>query len=129
MELDQEIAALAFGYRHALAPDAENFAVNLAVKVKNMAFDLCFWNGEHRPDAEPGGLQLAEAGLDDPHALVAERDVGGRERVVVGGQHELAVEALRRLDLGRVDPGPALVIEREIGAERLEATWRQAAVG
>ncbi len=24
---------------------------------------------EHRADAEPGGLQLAEAGLDDPHAL------------------------------------------------------------
>ena len=60
-----------------------------------------------RPDLEPGGLQLSEAVLDDPGTLVAERHVLGGEAVVVGGDHELAVEPLRRLDLGRVEPRPA----------------------
>jgi hypothetical protein len=50
---------------------------------------------KHRPDREPGGFHLAKAALDDPHALVAKGDVGDRERVVIGGQDELAIEMLR----------------------------------
>src|SRR4051794_13763981 len=57
---------------------------------------------EHRPHREPGRLHLPKAALDDPHALVAERDVGDRERVVVGGQDELAVQLLGSADLGLI---------------------------
>ena len=40
-------------------------------------------------------------------------------RVVVGGQHELAVELLGAADLGAVDEGPALGVERQVRAEAL----------
>jgi hypothetical protein len=74
---------------------------------------------EHRPDPEPGGLHLAKAGLDDPHAFVAESDVGGGERIVVGGEDELAIELLGPMDFVTIDERPTLVIEREIRAEAL----------
>src|SRR3954452_1540618 len=57
--------------------------------------------------------------LDDPHALVAERDVGDRERVVVGGQDELAVQLLGPADLGLIQVRPAVVILAQVGAEPL----------
>src|SRR5690349_509555 len=57
--------------------------------------------------------------FDDPHALVAERDVGDRERVVVGGQDELAVQLLGSADLGLIQVGPAVVILAQVGAEAL----------
>jgi site-specific DNA recombinase len=57
--------------------------------------------------------------FDDPHALVAERDVGHRERVVVGGQHELAVQLLGPADLVPAEIGTAVVVLAEIGAEAL----------
>src|SRR3954451_9363653 len=55
--------------------------------------------------------------LYDPHALVAERDVGDRERVVVGGQDELAVQLPGPADLGLIQVGPAVVILAQVGAE------------
>ena len=70
-----------------------------------------------RADREAGPLQLAKAGLDDPGAFVAERRVLGREAVVVGGDHELAVEPLRGLYLGRIEPGPATGVGGEVASE------------
>ena len=50
---------------------------------------------EHRADFEAGGFHLLEAAFDDPHAFVAKCDIGDREAIVIGGQHELAVEDAR----------------------------------
>jgi hypothetical protein len=51
-----------------------------------------------RPNAQPGGLHPPEARFDDHHRLVAEAHVFGRERVVIGEQDILAVQALGRAD-------------------------------
>ena len=82
-----------------------------------------------RPQFEAGLLQPAEAGFDDPGALVAECDVLGRERVVIGDDDELAVELCGRLDLGRIEAGAAEVIGGKIAAVAREARSAQAALG
>ena len=74
---------------------------------------------KHRPDLEPGGLHCLEAVLDNPHAFVAESDVGDRERVIIGCQDELAIQMLGSFDLVLVEVGTALVIEAEIETEIL----------
>ena len=74
---------------------------------------------KHRPDLKPGGLHLPEAVLDDPHALIAKGDIGDRERVVIGGQDELAIKMLGSFDLVLIEIGSAFVIEAEIAAVAL----------
>mgnify|MGYP001822137401 CR=1 FL=1 len=101
----------------AAAISAARWIISARPAEVDVGHDPARGPGDHRPDAEAGGLQCAEAGLDDPHARVAERAVGGGERVVAGGQDALAVELFGPADLGAIDVGPALVVEREIGAE------------
>src|SRR4051812_21914221 len=71
---------------------------------------------EHRPHLQPGLLHAPEAGLDDGAAFVGERHVLGGERFVVGDDHELAVELLRRLDLGCIELRPTVPIRAEVAA-------------
>jgi len=77
--------------------------------------------GPRGPTSEPGRLHPAKTGFDDPDALVAQRDIGDRQRVVVGGEDELAVEMLGALDLVPVEIGPAVVVPAQIGPEALGA--------
>src|SRR5579885_3508897 len=53
-------------------------------------------------------LQVPPAALDLRELLVAEAEVGGREAVVVGSEHELAVVACLGCDGGLVDAQLAL---------------------
>src|SRR3984885_9168074 len=71
---------------------------------------------KHRPHLKPGLLHASEAGLDDPRTLVAERDILGGQRVIVADHHELVVELLRRLDLGRIQLRPTAPVSAEIAA-------------
>ena len=67
---------------------------------------------EHRPHLEPGLFHPSEAGLDDPGALVTERDVLGR---IAKGSHpvtghtsadDLVVQTRQQRELARRDfPG------------------------
>lgn len=82
-----------------------------------------------RPQFEASLLQPAEAGFDDPGALVAECDVLGRERVVIGDDNELAVELCGRLDLGRIEAGAAEVIGGKIAAVAARGQERTGRLG
>ncbi len=55
---------------------------------------------------------------EDPGAFVAEDDVFGRQRVVIGDDDELVVELGGRPDLGGIEPGPAEIIDGKDEAER-----------
>ena len=61
-------------------------------------------------------LHAAEAGLDDPGPFVSESQILGRQAVVDAGDHELAVERRRGLDLGGIEPGPAAPIGAQVAA-------------
>ena len=71
---------------------------------------------EHRPHFQPGLFHAPEAGFDDPTAFVTKCDVLGRERVIVGDDHELAVELRRRLDLGGIKPRAACSVGCQVAA-------------
>src|SRR5947209_18847258 len=72
---------------------------------------------EHRPYREAGGLHLPKAALDDPHPLVAQRDVGHREGVGAGREHELAAARLGPADLGPGETGTSVAALAHIGTE------------
>lgn len=70
--------------------------------------------GDAQQRLELGPADAPEASVDDPGAFVSERDILGREGVVIGDDDEFAIEFLRRLDLCGIEPGTAQVIRGEI---------------
>jgi hypothetical protein len=65
---------------------------------------------EHRAHLKPGLFHSPEARFDDTATFISKCDVLGRQRVIIGDDDELAVELLRRLDLGGVEPGATGII-------------------